>query len=87
MRIRPALLIAAALLAGGCAEFPELDAAVPRSVAEGPFPRLLPMEELTGAPAPTVGPEAAEELTARADALRARAERLRRRSVDDPAEG
>ncbi|MWD27278.1 hypothetical protein E0K89_007315 [Aquicoccus sp. SCR17] len=85
MRTAPAIVcLTLAALTAACAEFPELDAAVPRSVTRGPYPRLLPMEELLAGPAPRESEESLEAFEARVAALRARAERLRRR---DPEAG
>jgi len=68
------------LALGACTAFPELEGLVPADVAASPYPALLPIEAVLGAPAEAraTGAEA-EALTARAEALRTRAAALRLR--------
>jgi len=72
-RIIVALL--AAMVPGGCTQFPELDGT--RSGAQAaPYPIILPLDDLLAAAAAT-GTDAEATLAARAAALRARAAALR----------
>ena len=57
------------LLLGGCADFPEVDAAS-RNLP-GPAPALLPLDVILAAPAP-VAEARGDALAAEADALRGR---------------
>ncbi|WP_094021755.1 hypothetical protein [Maliponia aquimaris] len=63
---------------GGCAQFPELDAAQTPGVADAPYPRLLPLEALLNGPAPRASEAAIATVEGRVGALRARAARLQR---------
>ena len=69
------------MLAGlaGCAEFPDLDRAVPRSEVDGPYPRLVPVGTLLSQTEdPRIEEDEAAQLEAQAAALKSRAARLRR---------
>jgi hypothetical protein len=73
-----ATLLLCLTLLGGCASFPEVDAAT-RNVVAGPAPMLSPVDEiLAQADALGQGEAASGSLQARAAALRAKAARLRR---------
>ena len=73
--IKPLFLCLAVL--GGCASFPEVDAATRK--ADGPAPMLGPVDEiLAQADALGQGEAASGSMQARAAALRAKAARLRR---------
>jgi len=77
-------LLAACLACFGCAQFPELDAAVSASANDAGFPTLVPLDTLLArADAPMADAVAvAGNLAARTAALRARAARLKRPVVD-----
>ncbi|CUH81456.1 hypothetical protein [Tropicibacter naphthalenivorans] len=79
-------LFCAALLAGlaGCTQFPELDAVQTPGIENAAYPDLVPLDDLLNASAPSVTPEMAAGLEARAAGLRARAARLQRTSVAQP---
>lgn len=79
--MRQALLLSAALVAvSACAQFPEVDARQTRADPDAPYPVLLPLSELDAAlPAPSES--GAEDLDARAAALRARAAAIAARGV------
>ncbi|WP_335946556.1 MULTISPECIES: hypothetical protein [Salipiger] len=81
MRLSPLLLLPFALL--GCATFPELDAARTPGVASQPFPALLPIEDLIGAPVPRATPELRAGIEDRVAGLRSRAARLQGPVVSD----
>ncbi len=88
MRNAPArlvLLLCLPLMGAGCANFPELDRiAAEAKLDDRARPELLPLEPLLAtAPATRATPEAATDLTARADALRARAAALQAQPVID----
>jgi len=85
--LAPALLLLAAL-AAGCAEFPDLDAAITPQARAAPYPRIAPLSEvLAGLPEGGPADPGAEALAARAAALKARAARLARIDVvDTPTE-
>ena len=72
------------LLLAACAEFPELDRAVPASATQGPYPDLVPIATILDGPAPVATPAVVAGLQGRVAALRARAARLRG-PVFDPA--
>lgn len=76
--------IAVCLALAACTEFPELDVAVPDSATKGPYPALLPMEQILAGPEPTVSEETLGNMQSRVAALKARASRLRRPVVDAP---
>lgn len=62
-----------------CAEFPELDRAIPASELSGPYPPLVPVGTLLAqTDEPQIDEDAQARLEARAAALRARANRLKR---------
>ena len=70
-----------AALVSGCAEFPDLDAAVSSDALLAPYPAILPIGDLlvpVAAPAPLT---AVATLQARAAALRTRAAALRATSL------
>lgn len=72
MRPRLFLIVLPALVA--CTQFPDLDAAVAPEVANAPYPRLLPIEQVLGPERPPrATPEAAARLAGQAAALQARA--------------
>jgi len=69
---------AALTLSAGCAQFPDLDRAVPASAQTGPYPKLVPIEGLLAqTEAPRIEEDEDAALDARAAALRARAARLK----------
>ena len=73
-------------LLGGCAQFPQLDAAISAEARRAEYPELIPAQGLldrreTGRITAETGPD----LLARADRLRARARILRRITVVDEA--
>ncbi len=62
----------------GCAEFPDLDRAVPQAALTGPYPPLVPVEGLLAqTEEPRIEDQEDEALAARAAALKARAARLK----------
>ncbi|WP_371039211.1 hypothetical protein [Rhodosalinus sp. FB01] len=72
--MRPRLFMLALTALAACTQFPDLDAAVAPDVANAPYPRLLPIEEVLGPDRPPrATPEAAERLSLQAAALQARA--------------
>ena len=77
------LMLPLALLCSGCAQFPELDATIPPSAENAPFPALVPLEPLLAANARVVSDPAAttETLEQRVAALRVRARVLQNRPV------
>ena len=79
------LTLPLALLLAGCTQFPDLDATVPPSVEDAPFPTLVPLEPLLAANTAVVSdPEATtQSLQARVAALRTRARSLQSRPVID----
>ena len=82
MRATALTLLAALLLAGGCAPAPELAPADPQ-LAAAPWPTLLPRAQLpAAADTGPATPEEAAALQARAAALRARAAALRARPFE-----
>jgi len=74
--MRTGLIAGLVALMGGCAHFPELDAATDPAVFKAPYPTLLPFDQLKPPPAtaPTTDPAAA--LDAEGAALRRRADAL-----------
>lgn len=78
MKVSGIAVIACLGAVAGCAEFPDLDRAVPASELSGPYPPLLPIDQLLAqTDDPQIGAEDTQALEARAAALRARANRLR----------
>ena len=76
------MLIPVLVLATGCTQFPELDDTQTPGVAEAPYPRLVPLEQLTTpAREPLATPEMVTQVEGRIDGLVARAERLKRVQV------
>ncbi|MGP3697489.1 hypothetical protein [Rhodobacter sp. NSM] len=74
--MRPALTLAAMLLLGACADYPEVIEAQ-SARADAPAPPLLPLDELLArAGTATVTSDTEASLEARAAALRARAAAL-----------
>ncbi|KGM48381.1 hypothetical protein [Pseudooceanicola atlanticus] len=68
----------AALSLSACAQFPELDRAIPADEQRGPYPDLVPVGGLLAqAENPRIEDDDADNLSARAAALKARAARLR----------
>lgn len=65
------------ILGSGCSSFPELDELDSRIAPNAAYPRLLPLDELTHGPEPTLTQGEASQLIGRVAALRARAARLR----------
>ncbi|SPH17282.1 hypothetical protein DEA8626_00799 [Defluviimonas aquaemixtae] len=61
----------------GCARFPEVEAAESASVADAPYPALLPIDTLVAGTPSLPESDPAAPVNARAAALKARAERLR----------
>lgn len=84
MRLRN-LLFGLSLGLLGCAEFPEVDAALSPDLAQAAYPRLLPFEDILVADAPRVQASEARDLRARARGLRQRAAGLRRPVIDRAA--
>lgn len=87
MRIAPFLLICAVptgLFLAGCAEFPELDAAITPEARRAAYPELVPIGEVLDRRklARTTGREAGM-LEARAENLRRRAAMLRGITIDE----
>lgn len=85
MTYRPAVLLLSCFGLLACADFPELDRAVPDAATRGPFPDLVPVSQILNGPEPRVTDATVDGLAARVAALRARADRLRRRAVVDGA--
>ncbi|WP_226621044.1 hypothetical protein [Alloyangia pacifica] len=81
--MRLVLLPLLALL-GACTDFPEFDGSQSPGVANAPWPELVPLSGLLASQPPTrAEPEMAENLDARAEALRRRAEALQQGEVVD----
>lgn len=79
-----ALIGAALAVLVGCAQFPEVDAALGRESARAGYPRLIPLEGVLAAAAggATAGPDLGAGLAARAARLRLRAGALRGPVID-----
>lgn len=78
------LLLAGFLVATGCTQFPDLDAAISPEARRAGYPQLVPVSDLLSRrnAARTTGNEA-DILRARAAALRARAALLRGAVIND----
>lgn len=73
------LIFLGGIVLSGCTQFPELDRAIPKSEQTGPYPALLPLEDLVAqTQEPRIEESEADTVAARAAALRARAARLKR---------
>ncbi|MHC0054910.1 hypothetical protein [Actibacterium sp. D379-3] len=84
---RAVLFLLCSGLLGGCATFPEVDAAMLARGKDIEFPVLVPLESLLdGGAAPRLDAASGPQLAARAAALQARAARLRRDPVLTGAE-
>ncbi|MCF6317228.1 MAG: hypothetical protein L3J30_13320 [Marinosulfonomonas sp.] len=82
LRILPALVLSAALLAG-CSNFPELDDAVSPTARKAGYPALLPIDQLiAGAQEVQITEETVLTLQSRIARLKAHAARLRGPVVD-----
>lgn len=69
----------------GCAQFPDLDAAISDQARRADYPALVPAEELTArVDEPRIDENAADTLSARVARLRARAQSLRGSVLDSP---
>lgn len=82
---RPALLAAAMFAAlSGCAQFPEVEAALSPEAERAAYPALLPIDDILARSAEggIAGPDLAAALEIRAARLRARAAALRAPVID-----
>jgi hypothetical protein len=77
-------VLAICVLAGGCTQFPELDALETPGIADADYPALLPISELLTTEAPRAVPELRDAIQGRVAALRARAQRLSGPVLDAP---
>ncbi len=87
MRPSLALVLTAALAAGvmpgACAPFPDLDETITAEARRAPYPDLVPLEGLQArAEATRIDPGTAQTIEARAARLRDRAARLRGSVID-----
>ncbi|WP_375173376.1 hypothetical protein [Pseudooceanicola sp.] len=78
MFIRTSAALAILWAVSGCAEFPDLDRAIPQSEVSGPYPALVPIDGLLAQTEdPRIEDDDPARLEARRAALKARAARLR----------
>ncbi len=74
-----------ALALGGCADFPDLGAAVSSRAQNAPYPRILPLDQLLAAAPPHMSDSGLGPLPGRLARLRHQARILRSRPVIDRA--
>ncbi|WP_246035996.1 hypothetical protein [Aliishimia ponticola] len=77
------MVFALLILVSGCAQFPELDSAIPAEAEAAAYPDLVPLNGSFDPAAPIAAQEQTEAgLSARLARLQARAARLRGRVID-----
>lgn len=85
MPLRPALAAIIAACLAGCAQFPELDAAISPGAKNADYPDLVPIEQLKAqVPEVKTDSDTLDEIDARVESLRTRAQRLRGTVIDSP---
>jgi hypothetical protein len=82
MKRLPVLVLILTL--AGCTNFPELEGSESRAVKTAPYPKLLPLPNVLGAPADPVSEASAveQDLTARSEALAKKAEALQNAQIN-----
>lgn len=81
--MRPVFLILSSLiLAAGCAQFPDVDAATDPEIANTPYPTLLPVEQVLDKDTPRLDENSEAALEAQVNRLKRRASDLQAAPIE-----
>jgi len=76
------LMLSSLILAAGCAQFPEVDAATDPEVANAPYPALVPVEAVLENEAPRLDETSEAGLEAQVNRLKRRASDLQNAPIE-----